>query len=160
MLDFIVLIVILWVLNLSSNKNKKKKHAANESVQRSASVQAEKTRRNQREKETHRPKNAEAESVPEMSRASKHLISQIEMELAAQKAHERTMMPKKAAEKRSIELPKEDSTSVDGPILGGETAENRRKQALAQDMLRGVVMAEILTRPSERAAIQKMRRSR
>jgi len=42
---------------------------------------------------------------------------------------------------------------TDSPIYDEQTGKNR--QAMAQDVLRGVIMSEILTRPSERRRIQR-----
>ena len=46
---------------------------------------------------------------------------------------------------------------MDSPVYVQETEQDR--QALAQDVLRGVIMSEILTRPRDRMAMYRSRRS-
>ena len=40
------------------------------------------------------------------------------------------------------------------------TEEEARRAAFQSDVLRGVIMSEILTRPGERAAVRRMKRGR
>ena len=47
------------------------------------------------------------------------------------------------------------------PPMDDETKEtDAQRAAFESDVLRGVVMSEVLTRPSERAALRRMRRGR
>ena len=47
------------------------------------------------------------------------------------------------------------------PPMGDETKETDvQRAAFESDVLRGVVMSEVLTRPSERAALRRMKRGR
>lgn len=52
-------------------------------------------------------------------------------------------------------------TAPERPPMDDETREeDGQRAAFASDVLRGVVMSEVLTRPSERAALRRMKRGR
>ena len=66
----------------------------------------------------------------------------------AAKLHE----PKRAA---PPEMPQKQADEAYEP-----TEEEARRAAFQSDVLRGVIMSEILTRPGERAAVRRMKRGR
>lgn len=159
-LGVILLIVLYGVAASAGKKNKKawEKRGGMPTAQQTRQQAQEKARRKAQRNERREPQRSQRE-------AGARMMTQLEMDLAAQReadcGAQRMHLHDTTGAQRDLAAEGEDPCHKGGVrIYAEEEPVAEQRSELAQDVLRGVIMSEILTRPAERAALAQMRRRR
>lgn len=156
----LIVVFIFYLITVSSGKKRKKKRSER---RRAFAQRLEQAAMEQQRAAARR---AQPQSAADAKKTS--IQRELEARDAAQPCHDTPRMhlhdvtdgQMSAAAEGEDPCHQGDALSaemMDSPVYMQETEEDR--QALAQDVLRGVVMSEILTRPRDRMATYRSRRS-
>lgn len=133
--DFIGIIALLVLYIVASSMGKKKKKAENS------------------EKKDVQKKQTVAKSAQQNKRSSQ--------KKKAEKPSKTSSQPKQAADTNQSLAPDFPEIQVQSQAFEKhDDPDDQERRAFAEDIMRGVIMNEILTRPNEREAIRRMRQRR